>query len=140
MPPVRACARRSRDQEARQGLVVDLAHVAGWALLRLNAPSAAVARFESPFREGQAPIGPLEMIRDGSGVVYVGPGESGSPSQLWIRNWSDLEARDGVEQLKFYKTMLLHLGTEAKGLVQAIFADASTSLRQSGDRVTAAPR
>lgn len=44
--------------------------------------------------------------------------------------WSDLEEREGVEQLNFYKEMLLHLGTEAKGSVQAIFADASTSLRQ----------
>ena len=44
--------------------------------------------------------------------------------------WSDLEEKEGVKQLNFYKEMLLHLGTEAKGSVQAIFADASTSLRQ----------
>ena len=82
-------------------LAAGLSFALGWSLLHPEAPPAPVARFESPFREGQAPIGPLEMMRDGSGVVYVGPGESGSPSQLWIRNWMDLEARripetDGV--------------------------------------------
>ncbi|MCH9651900.1 MAG: type I restriction-modification system subunit M [Deltaproteobacteria bacterium] len=45
--------------------------------------------------------------------------------------WRDLESKDGVEQLNFYKGLLLHLGTETKGRVQSIFADASTSLRQA---------
>lgn len=44
--------------------------------------------------------------------------------------WSDLESQDGVEQLTFYRQLLLHLGTATEGQVQAIFADASTSLRQ----------
>ena len=44
--------------------------------------------------------------------------------------WKDLTAKDGVEQLAFYRGMLLHLGTEAKSTrVKAIFADAQTSLR-----------
>src|SRR5688572_22237355 len=44
--------------------------------------------------------------------------------------WSDLETKTGIAQLTFYRKMLLHLGTEAKGRVQQIFANASTSLRE----------
>ena len=44
--------------------------------------------------------------------------------------WGDLKARDGVEQLTFYREMLIHLGTKASGRVQAIYANAQTSLRQ----------
>lgn len=44
--------------------------------------------------------------------------------------WTDLESKDGVEQLNFYRKLLVHLGTEGKGRVQAIFANASTTLRQ----------
>ncbi|MDC3957424.1 N-6 DNA methylase [Polyangium jinanense] len=43
--------------------------------------------------------------------------------------WGDLEAKDGVEQLNFYRALLLHLGTEGSGRVQAIFANATTSLK-----------
>jgi serine/threonine-protein kinase len=64
----------------------------GWTLLR-PAPQPPVARFESPFRAGQLPIGPFELTRDGSAMVYVGPGESAGGSQLWIRRWEDLDAR-----------------------------------------------
>src|SRR5580704_2645303 len=41
--------------------------------------------------------------------------------------WSDLEQQDGTEQLNHYRAMLLHLGTEGSGRVQAIYANASTS-------------
>ncbi|NCG17888.1 MAG: N-6 DNA methylase [Rhodobacterales bacterium] len=44
--------------------------------------------------------------------------------------WSDLKSRDGTDQMNFYRAMLLHLGTEAKGKVQSIYASANTSLRQ----------
>ncbi|WP_437998206.1 N-6 DNA methylase [Sorangium sp. So ce185] len=44
--------------------------------------------------------------------------------------WGDLEARDGVEQLTFYRELLLHLGTRGSGRVQAIFANAQTMLTQ----------
>ena len=44
--------------------------------------------------------------------------------------WADLQSKDGLDQLTFYRRLLLHLGTETEGRVQAIFADASTSLRQ----------
>lgn len=44
--------------------------------------------------------------------------------------WSDLEQLEGVEQLNFYKQLLLDLGTKGRGRVQLIFADASTSLRK----------
>jgi type I restriction enzyme M protein len=44
--------------------------------------------------------------------------------------WGDLETREGVEQLNFYRELLLHLGTKGSGRVQAIFANAQTTLTQ----------
>ncbi|MBZ0137644.1 MAG: type I restriction-modification system subunit M [Planctomycetes bacterium] len=44
--------------------------------------------------------------------------------------WSDLESLDGIEQLDFYKKMLIHLGTHGSQRVQDIFTDAQTSLRK----------
>ncbi|MDH5671162.1 MAG: type I restriction-modification system subunit M [Myxococcales bacterium] len=43
--------------------------------------------------------------------------------------WDDLAGREGNEQLRFYRELLLHLGTEASPRVQAIYADASTALK-----------
>lgn len=43
--------------------------------------------------------------------------------------WADLVAKDGTDQLTFYREMLIHLGAEAGGKVQAIYANANTSLR-----------
>jgi serine/threonine-protein kinase len=84
--------------QAMTGVAAALALVAGWSLLRPE-PPPLVARFESPFREGQAPIGLWETTPDGSAVVYVGPGSGGSGSQLWIRDWNALDARpiEGTE-------------------------------------------
>ena len=46
--------------------------------------------------------------------------------------WNDLVSCDGIEQLNFYKQLLLDLGKEGQKQVRikSIFADASTSLRQ----------
>jgi len=44
--------------------------------------------------------------------------------------WNDLTSKDGVDQLAFYRALLVHLGNEGSGRVQAIFANANTSLRQ----------
>jgi type I restriction enzyme M protein len=44
--------------------------------------------------------------------------------------WADLVARDGLAQLTFYRELLIHLGTEASGKVQAIYANANTSMRE----------
>ena len=44
--------------------------------------------------------------------------------------WGDLETKDGIEQLNFYRELQVYLGTKATGRVQTIFANASTSLRQ----------
>jgi type I restriction enzyme M protein len=44
--------------------------------------------------------------------------------------WRDLERKTGISLLSFYRALLLHLGTEAKGRVQEIYANASTSLRE----------
>jgi type I restriction enzyme M protein len=43
--------------------------------------------------------------------------------------WADLVAKDGTEQMTFYRELLIHLGTEATGKVQAIYANANTSMR-----------
>ena len=39
--------------------------------------------------------------------------------------WSDLVGKEGVEQLNYYREMLVHLGTDGKGRVQAIFNNAN---------------
>ncbi len=44
--------------------------------------------------------------------------------------WDDVIEKDGVDQLAFYRSLLVHLGNEGSGRVQAIFHDANTSLRQ----------
>lgn len=44
--------------------------------------------------------------------------------------WGDLEGHDGIEQLNFYRALLVHLGTEGSERVKGIFANANTSLRQ----------
>ena len=44
--------------------------------------------------------------------------------------WDDLTAAEGVDQLVFYREMLVHLGTHGSQRVQHIFANAQTSLRQ----------
>lgn len=36
--------------------------------------------------------------------------------------WDDLKKRDGVELLKFYKQLLIDLGSKGSGRLQAIFA------------------
>ena len=43
--------------------------------------------------------------------------------------WDDLVNKDGVEQLAFYRGLLLHLGTEGSARIQAIYANANTSLK-----------
>ena len=67
----------------------------GWSFLGPE-PPAPVVRFAFTFEEGQewttqrGAIG----LPDGSGIVYVGPGETGAGSrQLWIRRWTDLDAQ-----------------------------------------------
>ena len=44
--------------------------------------------------------------------------------------WSDLVSNEGVEQLNFYRKMLVHLGTEGEGRVQAIFNNSNSSLKK----------
>jgi type I restriction enzyme M protein len=44
--------------------------------------------------------------------------------------WAELVAKDGTEQLRFYRALLLHLGTEASDRVRDIYANANTTLRQ----------
>lgn len=44
--------------------------------------------------------------------------------------WSILAKREGLEQLDYYKAMLLELGKAKDGLVSAIFTDAQTRLRK----------
>jgi len=45
--------------------------------------------------------------------------------------WSDLTHKEGIEQIEFYRQLLLRLGSKAaKPLVQAIYANAQTALKQ----------
>jgi type I restriction enzyme M protein len=50
--------------------------------------------------------------------------------------WDDITAREGIEQLNFYRATLLHLGTEASGRVQAIFVNSRTSIKQAKNLAT----
>lgn len=43
--------------------------------------------------------------------------------------WSDLEKKDGVEQLTFYRALLLHLGSNGSRRVQEIYGNAQTTLK-----------
>ncbi|HEY1381126.1 MAG TPA: N-6 DNA methylase [Gemmataceae bacterium] len=57
--------------------------------------------------------------------------ETGQEGQLpKAYRWDDLADKEGVEQLNFYRSLLVHLGSEGSGLVRTIFANAATSLRQ----------
>ena len=44
--------------------------------------------------------------------------------------WSDLEDKEGVDQLTFYRQLLIHLGANGSDRVQAIYANAQSALRQ----------
>jgi type I restriction enzyme M protein len=44
--------------------------------------------------------------------------------------WGELDKREGLEQLDYYRRLLLDLGSHGKGQVAAIFADAQTKLRK----------
>ena len=59
-------------------------------------PPAVVERFASPLRAGQEPVlfgvAAFNLSRDGSLLVYRGPGEVGSGNRLWVRRWDELDA------------------------------------------------
>jgi len=44
--------------------------------------------------------------------------------------WTDLESKEGTEQLTFYKKMLIELGSQGAARVEAIYAGAQSSLTQ----------
>ena len=53
--------------------------------------------------------------------------ETGTEKQLPAGyRWSDLEAKDGVDQLNFYRGMLLHLGTEGSARARRSTTNAQT--------------
>ncbi|GGO40732.1 N-6 DNA methylase [Deinococcus humi] len=57
--------------------------------------------------------------------------ETGTEDQLPEGyRWVDLAGRTGLDQLNFYKALLLHLGTDTSGLIQEIFANAATIIRK----------
>ena len=47
--------------------------------------------------------------------------------------WDDVTGKSGIEQFNFYRSLLVHLGNEGRGLVQEVFANSSTHLRQPKD-------
>jgi type I restriction enzyme M protein len=57
--------------------------------------------------------------------------ETGRESELPAGyRWDDLRGRDGLDQMKFYRGLLLHLGSEGSPQVQTIYGDASSSLKK----------
>lgn len=59
-------------------------------------------------------------MQEHNGVVHL-------PEEL---RWQDLANRDGNDQLQFYRRMLVELGNQGSELVQQIYVNANTSLRQ----------
>ena len=95
-PPLKTLETRPTTLSLRlltlSGIAVLASVFAAWVLLRPQPPTP-VARFSLLFEEGQVPAGNMmDFTADGSAVVYVGPGESGQGSQLWMRRWADLNA------------------------------------------------
>ena len=57
--------------------------------------------------------------------------ETGSEDQLPKGyRWNDLAKEEGIDLLDAYKKLLVDLGSKGKGRVQAIFANATTAIRQ----------
>jgi len=71
------------------GLSAVLLGVALWGWFRAQ-PPRPVSRSGLAFPRGQAPIGVMELTRDGSRLVYLGPGDSGG--QLWVKERDRYEA------------------------------------------------
>jgi serine/threonine-protein kinase len=79
---------------ATTALAAAFAVAFGWSVLGPDAPEPPelVARFVTPFEEGQGPMAGgvagvrMALTADGSALVYRGPGA------LWIRRWADLDA------------------------------------------------
>ena len=44
--------------------------------------------------------------------------------------WDDICTKEGIEQLTFYRTLLIHLGANGSQRIQAIYANAQSALRQ----------
>jgi len=69
-----------------------------WSL-RQPEPPAMVARFETPFREGQGPMElkseTFSLSSDGGVLVYKGPAETPGRGRypLWIRRWNEADAK-----------------------------------------------
>ncbi len=47
--------------------------------------------------------------------------------------WGELVKKDGLEQWRFYRELLLKLGTEGKGKTQQIYANAQTNIAHAGN-------
>lgn len=57
--------------------------------------------------------------------------ETGTESQIPEGyRWADIEAREGLDQLNFYRSLLVYLGSHGSSRVQAIFNAASTVIKQ----------
>jgi len=63
--------------------------------------------------------------------------ETGAEGQLPEGyRWGDIERKDGIERLDFYRKLLLHLGTHGSTRVQAIFANAQTVISKPKNLAT----
>jgi type I restriction enzyme M protein len=63
--------------------------------------------------------------------------ETGTESQLPAGyRWADVAGREGLDQLDFYRRLLVHLGSAGTARVQAIFLNASTVIKQPRNLAT----
>ena len=86
------------------GGAVLFAALAAWGWFRPH-PVPPVMRYGLAFAKGQAPIGEIELSRDGKTLVYVGPGDS-VVGRLWVKEQGRSEATplagtDGAELFTF---------------------------------------
>ncbi len=108
---------------AKAATAVALIVVLGFGLSLLRPETTApVSRFPSPFLDGQAPIGTVELTPDGSALVYTGPSRSGgTQNQLWIRRWESLSATPIPETEGARADRLAQISLSPSGL-EVVFA------------------
>ena len=111
---------------------LDLAIAVDRWLVRLAGAPAGTKSIAVVVDDASAPITPYVYW-----VVFdIGPGTSALLEGQLPKGyrWDDLTGKDGVEQLNFYRALLVHLGTKGQGRVLAIFANSSKRLRRIARR------
>ncbi len=95
------------------GITAAIAALATWALVRSGRTDAPVARYGLAFPDSQVPQGQIQISRDGSLLVYQGPGDRGQP-QLWAKR---RDASDAVPLASTTGAQTFEISPDARWLV-----------------------